>query len=177
LTKEDIRLRAGPYAHAKPDFLVHRPGDMERNLSCVEVKPCIRPVDELQEDLKKLTWFYRNARYYRGMFLVYGVEEHETQGLDLLTAKFHRAAEDKEIDPRYICVMHHAHSRADRRTDSAAWDCPTGEANNAIKSFCSGSFKRTKWCPGWESHPAYALKTHSYSFYAETAAADRSGRH
>jgi hypothetical protein len=32
----------GPCATAKPDLLVHRPGDMNRNLACVEVKPCCR---------------------------------------------------------------------------------------------------------------------------------------
>jgi len=32
-------FRAGEYAHAKPHLLVHRPGDLECNLACVEVKP------------------------------------------------------------------------------------------------------------------------------------------
>jgi hypothetical protein len=90
-------FRAGEYAHAKPDLLVHRPGDMERNLACVEVEPCVRPVTEFREDLKKLTWFCRNTRYYRGIFLVYGVDERESETLDLLRAKLRRAAEDREI--------------------------------------------------------------------------------
>ena len=101
-------FRAGEYAHAKPDLLVHRPGDMDRNLACIEVKPCIRPAAEFREDLKKLTWFCRNAQYYRGLFLVYGVEDHETQALDVLKAKLRRAAEHDQIDLGRICVMHHA---------------------------------------------------------------------
>lgn len=101
-------FRSGPYAHAKPDLLVHRPGDMECNLACVEVKPCVRPAGELREDLKKLTWFCRNARYYRGMFLVYGVEKNETQDLGLLNAKLRTAADDPEIDLGCISLMHHA---------------------------------------------------------------------
>src|SRR5579862_1907693 len=91
-------FRGGEYAHAKPDLLVHQPGNMERNLACLEVKPCIRPAPEFREDLKKLTWFCHNARYYRGVFLVYGVEEHGAQGLDLLRAKLRAAAEDHQID-------------------------------------------------------------------------------
>jgi hypothetical protein len=101
-------FRDGPYAHAKPDFLVHRPGDMERNLACVEVKPCVRPWDEFREDLKKLTWFCRNARYHRGLFLVYGLENGETDTRDLLRAKLRRAADHPAIDLERICLMHHS---------------------------------------------------------------------
>jgi hypothetical protein len=109
-------FRDGPYAHAKPDFLVHRPGDMDRNLACVEVKPCVRPWDEFRDDLKKLTWFCHNARYHRGVFLVYGIEAGETERRDLLRAKLRRAAEDPGIDLERICLMHHAavQQRAER---------------------------------------------------------------
>lgn len=37
------------------------------------------PVTEFREDLKKLTWFCRNTRYYRGIFLLYGVDERESE--------------------------------------------------------------------------------------------------
>jgi hypothetical protein len=37
-------FKNGPYAKAKPDFLVHVPGTMEANLACIEVKPFGRPV-------------------------------------------------------------------------------------------------------------------------------------
>lgn len=101
-------FQRGPYAGTKPDFLVHRPGDMDRNLTCVEVKPCIRPADEFRDDLRKLTWFCDNARYYRGVFLVYGVEERETQEFDLLMRKLRAAADDRGIDLRRITLLHHA---------------------------------------------------------------------
>src|SRR5271166_4608826 len=64
-------FRNGPYAMSKPDLLIHEPGSMERNLACMEVKPNGRPNAELRNDLRKLTWFCRNARYHRGIFLVY----------------------------------------------------------------------------------------------------------
>jgi hypothetical protein len=47
----------GPYAHAKPDLLVHVPGTMDGNLACIEVKPAGRPIAEFSADLRKLTWF------------------------------------------------------------------------------------------------------------------------
>jgi hypothetical protein len=101
-------FREGRYARSKPDFLCHRPGDMDGNLACVEVKPCVRPADEFREDLRKLTWFCGNARYYRGIFLVYGTEEHETPQLDLLKGKLRIAAAHPEIDLGRISVLHHA---------------------------------------------------------------------
>jgi hypothetical protein len=100
-------FRDGPYAKAKPDLLVHRPGDMEHNLACVEVKPSLRPAGEFNEDMRKLTWFCRNARYHRGLFLVYGAEQHEGQNLDLFR-KLRKAADDREIDLGSIRLMHHA---------------------------------------------------------------------
>jgi hypothetical protein len=101
-------FREGEYAQSKPDFLVHRPGDMDRNLACVEVKPSIRSVGDFRDDLKKLTWFCRNARYYGGIFLVYGVEEQETQELDRLRMKIGNAANDPDVDLGRISLLHHA---------------------------------------------------------------------
>src|SRR6202034_219777 len=94
----------GDYARAKPDFLVHRPGDMDRNLACVEVNPCVRPWEEFRDDLKKLTWFCHNARYHRGMFLVYGIEKGKTETREVLIAKVRRAMEDPAIDGECICL-------------------------------------------------------------------------
>ena len=102
-------FRGGDYEQAKPDFLVHRPGDMDRNLACVEVKPCIRSVGNFRDDLRKLTWFCRNARYYRAIFLVYGLENRETPNLDRLRTKIRNAAnEDPGIDLERIVLLHHA---------------------------------------------------------------------
>ena len=64
---------------------------MDRNLACVEVKPCTGEFDEFRADLKKLTWFCHRARYHRGVFLVYGAEAGETGEHDLLKAKLRRA--------------------------------------------------------------------------------------
>lgn len=79
----------GPYANAKPDFLVHQPGNMEHNLVCVEVKPLNRPAGFIA-DLRKLTWFCHGAAYHRGIFLVYGAAGVEAS--EALKTQLHDAA-------------------------------------------------------------------------------------
>jgi hypothetical protein len=99
----------GPYARSKPDLLVHEPGNMDRNLACVEVKPCGASVDEVRDDLTKLTWFCRKARYHRGVFLVYGTERAETPEYGKLLEKLRRASEGNGcIDLARISVLAHA---------------------------------------------------------------------
>ncbi len=95
----------GPYAQAKPDLVVHTPGTMVGNLCVVEVKPAGVRAEKGRDDLRKLTWFCRHARYHRGIFLVYGdwdgpqqVEEQvrgwRTRGIDfgVLDLFYHRRA-------------------------------------------------------------------------------------
>lgn len=101
-------FQGGPYARAKPDLLVHVPGDTTRNLACVEVKPFGRPVAEFTSDLQKLTWFCRHANYYRGVFLVYGSDFADTASGTALRAKVQRASERaNEIDLARIHVLYH----------------------------------------------------------------------
>lgn len=101
-------FRNDVYAQAKPDFLVHEPGNMDRNLACVEVKPCSRGFGEFRGDLKKLTWFCRHASYHAGIFLVYGSGARETPDYASLRATLHRAADaDGDIDIARIRIMVH----------------------------------------------------------------------
>lgn len=65
-------FRGGPYARAKPDFLVHIPGEMDHNLAVVEVKPATAASVEVQRDFQKLKWFCEKARYFAGIMLIYG---------------------------------------------------------------------------------------------------------
>ncbi|MBI3807902.1 MAG: methionyl-tRNA formyltransferase-like protein [Nitrospirae bacterium] len=100
-------FKDGPYAQAKPDLLVHVPRDMTRNLACIEVKPFGRPVAEFTSDLEKLTWFCRHAKYYRGVFLIYG-DLADTASGATLRDKVQKASEHtKEIDLALIYVLHH----------------------------------------------------------------------
>jgi len=67
-----IRSELGP---KKPDFIVHVPGEMNRNLMVIEVKPVTvkNKINELKEDLKTLKEFLHKARYYRAIMLIYGL--------------------------------------------------------------------------------------------------------
>lgn len=95
-------FRGGPYAGAEPDLLVHVPGNMEDNLAVVEVKSANVGLGGVREDLRKLNWFCANARYFRGIFLVYG----EVGEPERLAAMIRRAAApDISID-RIICIYH-----------------------------------------------------------------------
>lgn len=55
-----------------PDFVVHQPGDMSRNLCVIEVKPIVGLRTGFAKDLKTLTTFVRDYGYYRGILLVFG---------------------------------------------------------------------------------------------------------
>lgn len=57
----------------KPDLIVHVPGDMDRNLVVIEVKPVTvaARITELEEDIKTLKGFLEEGNYYRAIMLVY----------------------------------------------------------------------------------------------------------
>jgi hypothetical protein len=64
-------LRTPPLDRSKPDFLVHSPGKMRRNLLAIEVKPGTVKKDPLRKDLRTLV-AYLEADYEQAMLLVYG---------------------------------------------------------------------------------------------------------
>jgi hypothetical protein len=102
-------FKNGPYARAKPDLLVHAPGNMSRNLACVEVKPFARPPTEFGCDLKKLTCFCCKAQYHRGIFFVYGGDEVESETVEQLREKVHNAVGgEEEIDLSRIHLFSHS---------------------------------------------------------------------
>ncbi len=59
----------------KPDFIVHVPGEMDKNLVVVEVKLATAIKDKfkkLREDLEKLEKFLNKANYKNAIMLIYG---------------------------------------------------------------------------------------------------------
>jgi len=56
----------------KPDFLVHRPGDMRGNHAVIEVKCSNARMQGLNKDIETLTRFRRAAGYKRAILLVFG---------------------------------------------------------------------------------------------------------
>ncbi len=102
------RFKDGPYTKAKPDLLVHMPGNMDGNLACIEVKPFDRPVSEFTSDLHKLMWFCRHAAYHRGIFLVYGNDPADADSKASLQRKLQRALDGAaEIDLALIHILYH----------------------------------------------------------------------
>ncbi|HNP97094.1 MAG TPA: hypothetical protein PKJ63_15750 [Cyclobacteriaceae bacterium] len=65
-------IRGNHLDATKPDMLVHIPGEMDRNLSAIEVKPVTASVSDILADLEKLTAYCRIGRYHGGIMLVYG---------------------------------------------------------------------------------------------------------
>ena len=92
----------GPYAQAKPDLLVHTPGNMEGNLAVVEIKPVNVGGGGIRDDLQKLTWFCENARYFAGIFIVFGHRGAE----DMLVQRVRRANEHGVDFGRLRCLYH-----------------------------------------------------------------------
>ncbi len=64
---------------SKPDFIVHIPGVMDKNLVVIEVKPITVKdnIGELEHDLEKLQCFVNDAKYYRAILLVYADDKFE----------------------------------------------------------------------------------------------------
>jgi len=93
-------FHGGPYAASVPDLLVHVPGNMDRNLAIVEAKSA-KGLGGTGDDLRKLGWFCNSARYFRGVFLIYG----DAGEADRLSARVRRAGPDTDFS-RVLCLYH-----------------------------------------------------------------------
>src|SRR5208283_4747370 len=95
-----LRLVIG---NLKPDFVVHVPGGMDRNLSVLEVKSSTCALDEFREDLEHLTLFLTKAQYFSAIALVFGQcsERREEQFAALFDAAF------GDIGERYVLLLRH----------------------------------------------------------------------
>jgi hypothetical protein len=93
-------FHGGPYAASVPDLLVHVPGTMDGNLAIVEAKSATG-LGGTGDDLRKLGWFCDNARYFRGVFLIYG----DAGDADRLSARIRRAGPDTDFS-RVLCLYH-----------------------------------------------------------------------
>jgi len=59
----------------KPDLVVHEPGDMDRNLCVIEVKPIDGSKSGFKKDIKSLTTFVKEYSYHACILLVFGNSE------------------------------------------------------------------------------------------------------
>ncbi len=72
-----LRDEIGP---RKPDFIVHIPGDVSRNLAVIEVKPITCAPGEFQDALRSLQGFVQRANYIGAIALVYGRKDRNEVG-------------------------------------------------------------------------------------------------
>ena len=85
----EVDKNAHPFIQGakKPDFIIHVPGSMEKNLAVIEVKSTDAESNEIKQDIKKLKGFLE-ADYYRAIMLIYGDDsskvEHARSEIDSL---------------------------------------------------------------------------------------------
>ena len=109
-------IRGNGLDHAKPDFIIHIPGDMHSNLLVIEVKAFTLNRARIANDLEKLTAFRRHASYHAAYYLFYGVApEH----CDELTFVCREIAQDRpNIDLSLIDLLIHKHAGVSAATHS-----------------------------------------------------------
>jgi hypothetical protein len=95
-------FRDGPYSAAKPDLLVHSPGNMAANLAVVEVKAATVTPAKIKDDIVKLEWFCDNACYFRGIFLLYGEAGEEAD----VASSIAKALGEQRVPARICCLYH-----------------------------------------------------------------------
>ncbi len=71
----------------KPDFLVHRHGEMNKNLVAIEVKPINASRDKIEKDITTLCNFLKFAHYYRAVYLIYGQEDEIDKFIQIVREK------------------------------------------------------------------------------------------
>ena len=100
-------FRGSRLDHLKPDFLVHRPGNMDSNLIVIEVKPIVARVPDVIEALGSLNAFRDVAGYSLPILLVFG---GDLPDLIALKDRTMAALHDKpEVEPGRIELWWHAH--------------------------------------------------------------------
>lgn len=60
-----------------PDFIIHKPGNMELNTIIVEVKGIIRSDDGIKKDLTNISVFIEKYNYKQGIFILYNHNKKE----------------------------------------------------------------------------------------------------
>lgn len=105
--------------NAKPDLLVHIPGDMGGNLVAIEVKPvnALRP--NIKKDLITLTAFRHSGGYYQAIYLIYGSDEAAFNRIKLIANNLQRENEDQI---RLDSIILFWHRQAGEETERVSWN-------------------------------------------------------
>jgi len=84
-------IRGNYLDQVKPDLIIHVPGDMDRNLCVIEVKPINAGVEDVADDFRKLSGFCNRGKYHSACFLLYGKRGQDS--LDTVSARLQISAE------------------------------------------------------------------------------------
>jgi hypothetical protein len=93
--------------NAKPDLLVHTPGDMEGNLIIIEVKPVNANKYDIRKDLRTLTAFRKRGKYRYAMYLIYGSNERWLSRVKRNILQLQTEDEEQRIDLSLIDLYVH----------------------------------------------------------------------
>jgi len=99
------RFKATPLRQAKPDLLVHIPGNMAGNFVVIEVKPITAKRHHVRRDFTKLHAFLSPpASYQRALYLVYGTH---LKGIERFLGACHQIADELRVDLSPIDLYWH----------------------------------------------------------------------
>lgn len=103
IDKRGHRVIQGKWAQKNPDFVVHQPGNMDRNLAIIEVKTLqgARNAGALEKDLETLQGFLDKVQYHRALMVIYG---NGTQ--ELSRSIVNKIEEARTKDDRIMLVWH-----------------------------------------------------------------------
>jgi hypothetical protein len=93
-------------SYAKPDLLVHGPGDMGRNHAIIEVKSQKATAEGIEKDIRTLSLFRRRVGYERAIYLIYG-----HGNLERIFQRINRLAAEVPELPTIEVWAHHAQGR------------------------------------------------------------------
>jgi hypothetical protein len=97
---------------AKPDFIIHIPGEMGLNLVVMEVKPINAIIRNIRKDIETLCLFTKFANYPKAILFVYG-EEDEDNKLKKFERVIGKHIEEFSADSLYLIF----HSRAGQKAE------------------------------------------------------------
>ena len=113
-------IRGNILDRVKPDFVVHAPGDMERNLVVIEVKPVVGTEKRgIRKDLRCLTAFRRIGPYRYAIYLIYGDDDQKFAQIKAKAVSLGQELGEQEIDLNLIDL--YLHRRGGQQAEKQDW--------------------------------------------------------
>ena len=101
-------IRGNNLDKTKPDFLVHDPGEMNRNELVMEVKPVNFDMPGIKKDLRTLTAYRHRANYWRAILLVYGDSKDDFDRFRGIVKSITEQDRNNTVDIKLIELWHHS---------------------------------------------------------------------